>query len=256
MSRCFLLFYVSILLGCKSSSLIGYLDNSADGITVTRPINMIPKDHLTITRDAFSNAYGISISEKRYYYARNSFDFQSYEIILAATVNNEIPWSRQIRFVSPVLYSAHIRVDSIWCEYRRSTIYLLLTASELGKDIILSSLTSPAGIAGIFEFGNNNKFIPFQANLIEKQSMCAKVYKCKKLFGSRLAIKSEVEYPISLTINHNQTPNNKKTRLLKPWATIKLPKCFGVSQSNHLLFEKSVIYNSPATYRHYNQSIQ
>lgn len=250
-----LVFATAILLfmlsSCKTLEFVGYLTNESDNIQTSKPAYRPSSEYASILRDEFSNAFNFSISKKYYPYALNSLDLNSYNILLIASTEVEIPYDRPVKLFSPNLVTSQIKYDTIYTDVGASKIYILISASELGKQIILSNLISPNGIKGIITFGNSKHVLPFQAYLIEEKTLVGKVYKRKTIFKSVFQIQSCVEYPISLSLNYIDSGkckfNQGKNYLLKPWSSVnvKLPNCILNSFSiNNVMINKKLNYNS------------
>lgn len=253
--RAFGLIVVSSILflqsGCSSTVFLGYLNTSSDYLDL-KPIHFkSTDDYMKIGRDPFNNTFDIRISSKFNDGALNSLDI-NYEVLLIFSSAKKVPKSANPTIYSPTFYSRNISIEKVNSDLVNNKAIVTLKTNELGRDLLLTSFTTPFGVQGYFTF--DSEILLFKANLIEESCQTSKVYLSKDLFGNYLRIESTVEYPVSFICHFNISGKKKekiKTVIVNPWESqeIKIPSDFDLAKISSVKIEKQLIYNSPLEFK-------
>jgi hypothetical protein len=179
-------------------------------------------------RDKFSNALGLSVSPSSvaHLWGQSSTIPKSRLVWMRFDTQIELPDDLPEIFL-PIIISKHIFLERTFISFSRRTINVILAADDLGADLILSALFSPAGIQGVAQFKTIPLVIPLEACAIQPWFAWATVWLDSGHNDPKeVVLRSEVEYPV-IVDRITYSSEGKKVEFnigkrLKPWGTLSV----------------------------------
>jgi len=235
---------------------LGWLTWSGDGLAKHRPQSALPPDFATLSRDRLTNALSVVISPVRSH-RLTSILVPEYTVLLRFSAGTDLRCAVPARLDFPLDASnevsvAHMEVDG--------ALELVLTTSRLGRDLVLATLLSPAGIVGALHC--DDRLVWLRGRAVDPGSAYASVWRQRTRSAVRLHIVSEVEYPVDVhrlvLISSGTALVYSGPRRVNPWGSlvVRLPQSFEGVVPVALSSQAAPIVSTPVTYQQFAGEVQ